>query len=218
MINCYIIDNGVIASGPHVLKSTAIKTHLSTGNPECLTQEELANGGVYPEYREPVDPTLGWADPVLEPDNQRVAIYASGTPEEREAASLAQRKALMQSERAAERTVRQTNGFSYNGYTYASDREESIPLLTAAAIAAQSALAEGPEAAAEFGAGMGAGWRSADGIPRLTTATEIVELHAAFVSHGAACDVRSQQIKAEIEAATTPADLDAIDMTTGWPA
>jgi hypothetical protein len=111
----------------------------------------------------------------------------------------------------------QTAGFTFDGHRYAADREESIPLLLNCVISAQMAMAAGPEAMAGFEAALGDGWRSTDGLGRVTTAAGILALHAAFVAHGAACDRHSQALKAQIEAAEALAELEAIDLEAGWP-
>jgi len=126
-------------------------------------------------------------------------------------------KAKAQERRARARLAAQTGGFRLDGATYASDQEESIPLLTNAALSAQLALAQGAEAVAAFEAALGAGWRDTAGVGRITTATGLLALHAAFVAHGAACDRHSQALKGQIEAASSVAELDAIDLATGWP-
>ena len=92
-------------------------------------------------------------------------------------------------------------------------------LADAATLAAQTALASGAEAIAAFEAALGDGWRSTDGVARITTAAGIVALHASFVAHGAACDRRSQALKSLIDAAETLSDLAAVEaeLTTSWP-
>jgi len=110
----------------------------------------------------------------------------------------------------------QTAGFTFDGNTYASDRDESIPLLSNAAISAQIALSQGADAVASFETALGEGWRSIDGVGRITTAAGILALHAAFVAHGAACDRHSQDLKSQIAQAETLAELEAIDIDSGW--
>ena len=139
------------------------------------------------------------------------------TIEDVESAALTLRRAALHEARAQARLAAQTGGFRLDGATYASDREESIPLLTNAALSAQLALAQGAEATAAFEAAMGAGWRDTAGVGRIASAVGILTLHGAFVGHGAACDRHSQALKGQIEAAQSVAELDAIDLTTGWP-
>ena len=52
---------------------------------------------------------------------------------------------------------------------------------------------------------------------RLTTPEQMIGLWEAFIGHGAACDAAGQALKAQINAATTIAELDAIDISVGWP-
>ena len=133
--------------------------------------------------------------------------------------TIEERRARLHAQRVSLRLQHQTSGFIHDERVYASDREESIPLLTAATPAAQTALASGSEAIAAFEAALGDGWRSTDGVARITTAAGIVALHASFVAHGAACDRRSQAIKSLIDAAETTEDLAAVEaeLATGWP-
>ncbi len=83
MSSFYIIDNGVIVSGPHILGSTEVRDQLNTGNPEALTHEERVAGGVYPyvendnppaEHAEYYDRSL--TDEQVNADNvSRDAVY-----------------------------------------------------------------------------------------------------------------------------------------------
>ena len=140
-----------------------------------------------------------------------------GTAEEIAAALVEQKRQELQGARTHQRLVAQTGGFSYEGRRYASDREESIPLLTAATITAQLSLAQGLDATSAFEAALGAGWRDMEGVPRIATALGILGLHAAFVAHGAACDRHSQALKAALEAAASLEDLTAVEVGAGWP-
>lgn len=140
-----------------------------------------------------------------------------GTIEEQQAATLNARRVELQSLRSAKRVEMQTAGFSYDGNRYAADRDESIPLLLNCVISAQMALAAGPEAVAGFEAALKDGWRSIDGVGRVKTAQGVLALHAAFVAHGAECDRHSQDLKSQIAQAETLAELEAIDIDSGWP-
>ena len=180
---------------------------------------KLAALGIYRHYTLPGQAPLGYTD-WAEGSDENGRYYwcePAGTAAEIAAALTEQRRRERHGERAMCRLNAQIGGFTCDGHRYASDREESIPLLTAATIAAQSALAQGPEASAAYDAAMGAGWRSDDGAARIASAVGILALHGAFVAHGAACDRHSQALKGQIEAATTVAELDAIGLTTGWP-
>jgi hypothetical protein len=174
-------------------------------------REKLASLGVY-WHRPDTEPGPHGPWEFVDGEYRREPIVPS------EAEQLATRKAQMQSTRSARRVQAQTSGFAFDGNTYASDRDESIPLLSNVAISAQIALSQGADAVASFETALGEGWRSIDGVGRITTAAGILALHAAFVAHGAACDRNSQVLKAQIEAAETLMDLDAIDTEAGWPA
>jgi hypothetical protein len=174
----------------------------------------LAELGIYPHHRNTQPAPLGIEWTLIDGEWHELP---KGTPEEREAATLNARRAEMQSRRSARRVNAQTAGFTFDGNRYAGDREESIPLLLNCVISAQMAMAAGPEAAAGFEAALGDGWRSTDGVGRVKAAAGILALHAAFVSHGAACDRHSQDLKAQIAEAETLAELEAIDLGAGWP-
>ena len=184
----------------------------------------LIRKGWTPLVYDPESAPLGYADPVPETRNgQQVAVaYALGTADERHSAALSALRLRCHAIRQAERLRRQTGGFHANGHTYASDREESIPLLTGAVISAQMALAKGPEVAEAFAAALGDGWRDTAGVPVVTTAMGILGLHEAFVAWGAACDRASQLIAADIDAAQDIAAMEAIIATISrdprWPA
>lgn len=83
-----------ILAGPYGAGDPAIKRLTSCGNPECL---DLIQYDLVPEWRETVDAPLGWQAPVIETRDGAtvVAVYATGTPEEREAASAQVRRAEM---------------------------------------------------------------------------------------------------------------------------
>jgi hypothetical protein len=175
---------------------------------------KLRELGIYPHHPN-TDPAPLGVEWVLE--GSEYYQRPIGTPEARDAAQLDAAKSAKQSERSQLRVEKQTGGFTFDGARYASDREESIPLLSNCAINAMAALSAGSEAVAAFSAALGDGWRSLDGIGRVTTAEGIIGLHTAFVAHGAACDHHSQTLKAQIEAAETLAELEAIDVEAGWP-
>jgi len=142
------------------------------------------------------------------------------TTRERTAEEIEQRREALQTMRSAERVRRQTETFPHDGHQYLADREESVPLMTAASIAAQAALAQGPDAVTAYETALGAGWRDADGVARITTATGILALHSAFVAWGSRCDAASQSLKQQI-AAADPADFAeleaAITDDARWP-
>jgi hypothetical protein len=169
----------------------------------------------YPDIRIPLSDDVG----VSHPDTLEYLdwLAAGNTPDPPSAKDLEIIRERLQSKRSALRVQHQTGGFMFEGHRYASDRDESIPLLLNCALSAQMVLATGPDAVASFEAALGGGWRSTDGVGRITTATGILALHTAFVAHGAACDHHSQQLKALI--AAPDADLDALEaeVETGWP-
>jgi len=197
-----LIDTGTgTVSSAALIKQNNVRRMASLG----LYRHESIGDGPYGEWE-------------LSSDHQG-PLYTR-TTRDLSAEEIEQRREQLQRLRSAERVRRQIGGFLYNGHTYASDREESIPLMTNAAISAQSAISQGPDAVAAYEASLGAGWRDTDGVARINTAAGILALHSAFVSHGAAVDVASQALKARI-AAAAPTDFGATEAAitddASWP-
>jgi hypothetical protein len=110
----------------------------------------------------------------------------------------------------------QYSTFIYNGNTYDCD-DNSRSLINGAVVLASVALGAGTqEALDDYTAALGAGWRDADGTPRITTAMEMIALGQALAAHIATTDAIGQVHKAAIDAATTVDELAAIDPTTGY--
>jgi hypothetical protein len=200
---------------PHLI-NTGTGTVASAALIKQGDYTRMASLGLYRHESIGPGPYSEW---MAEPDAQGpryVRQTRALTPEEIEA-----RRKQLQALRSQERVRRQTETFPHDGHRYLADREESIPLMTAAAINAQSALAAGPDAVAAYEAALGAGWRDADGVARITTATGVLALHSSFVAWGAQCDIASQSLKAQINTAN-PADFDALEAAIiadgSWPA
>lgn len=121
------------------------------------------------------------------------------------AAKLVEEKKQAHQLRRQLRTQAQDVGIVFGGRRVATD-PQSRQLIAGAAQAAQVAVANGTE---EELAAMVGGWRGVDGSIVAQTAAELIELGMAVVAHIAACDKRSQAIKAMIDAAETVAAVRA---------
>jgi hypothetical protein len=210
----------MILTDKHQRPDRLINTNTGTVSSAALIKQgdiaRMASFGLYRHESIGPGPYGNW---MLSADDHGVVYVRQPrvlTPEEIEA-----RREQLQSLRSQERVRRQTETFPHDGHRYLADREESIPLMTAASIAAQAALAAGPDAVAAYEAALGAGWRDADGVARITTATGVLALHSSFVAWGAQCDAASQALKAQINAAD-PAEFDALEAAItadeNWPA
>lgn len=132
-------------------------------------------------------------------------------------AALAAAKAEMHRQRVAALEAARESGFDHDGHTVASD-EKSQTLLGALNTEASLALLDGTQAALDqFAAGLGSGWRATDGAIVATDATSFRAMMQSWYAHVATTDANSQAIKAAIDAVTTLAELDAIDVTAGYP-
>jgi hypothetical protein len=209
----------MILSNQHQAPPRLINVGTGTvASAALIKQGDVARMSIYRLYRhESVGPGP-YGDWELSSDEEG-PLFARQTrdltPEEVEAG-----RQQLQTLRSQERVRRQTDTFPHDGHRYRSDRDESIHLLTAASINAQSAIAAGPEAVAAYETALGDGWRDADGVARINTAVGILALHSSFVAWGARCDIASQALKAQI-AAAGPEDFDALESSitddSNWP-
>jgi hypothetical protein len=60
-------------------------------------------------------------------------------------------------------------------------------------------------------------WRMADDTIVTLDAAQMIAMGMAVAQHVAACQTKKNTLDAQIAAATTVADLDAIDVESGWP-
>jgi hypothetical protein len=129
---------------------------------------------------------------------------------------IAKRREEKRKERKRALWSAQNTTFSYDSHDYDCNVNSRL-LITAAYSLATGAIAAGTQQALDdFSATLGAGWRDADGIPRLTSAAEIVGLGQALMTHIAITDSVSEGHKAAINDAQTLAELDLIDPTLGY--
>lgn len=105
----------------------------------------------------------------------------------------------------AERADRETRGFPFLGVMFDSD-QRSADRIQVAALAAHTALAVGQPFAVT--------WIAADNTPVALDAQGVMGLLGAFASYGLALHDTAQTLKAQVDAATTEAELVAVV----WPA
>ena len=118
-----------------------------------------------------------------------------------------ERERLHKARRTA-RTQAETGGFVFNGHPIDSDRDSILRIGNAATTALTASLAQAPFRTV---------WTCADEYQMELDAAGVMALQAALSAHGLACHLRSQELKALIDA--PDADLDAVAqlIATGWP-
>ena len=170
----------------------------------------LAQGGVYrhitPEGPAPLNPP--YTDWVLTGDTYTREI--EGTEAEHLDALKVQKKAQLYGRRvAAEKSnFQHTDGRWYDG------SDDSIERFGVVAQQITWALMAGTPTETPAIPG---GWRDVDDVAGPSTIAEIQALLMSHYGHGVLCEQNSQALKTSIDAATTIAELDAIDLAAGWP-
>ena len=166
-------------------------------------------------------------EPVAQPTPAEGQIVRKGDPEEYEpekwretwiveAQDIAPLKEQKHRERISALEDAREAGFTHSGSTVASDFKSQL-LIQGVVQLAQMALADGsPEVLAQFSTSLGEGWRAVDGTIVATDAMGIIGMAQSLAAHIATCDGVSQAHKAAIDAATTVAELNAIDVTAGY--
>lgn len=116
-------------------------------------------------------------------------------------------------QRRARRTQAELAGFSHQGHPLDSDRDSILRIANAAASALSAILTQQPWATT---------WRCADETDLPLDAPGMLALQGALAYHGQACHSASQAIAADIDAATTVEQVEAILAATPtdprWPA
>lgn len=181
---------------------------------DCLTDAQRAEYGVYPYVREDLLPGApGWGDAYLDSETQRIVKPSLPANPEK---ALADAKAVAHARRYAELLNARNSGVLFNGKIVESDQESRM-LIAGAVQLATLAVMQGTQGALEqFAAGLGAGWRYADGTIAATDAYGMIALGQALAARVAYCDAVSQSHKAAIDACTTVDEVRAIDVSTGY--
>lgn len=180
----------------------------------CLTDAQRAEYGVYPFIKEDLLPgAAGWGAAYL--DEQSQTIVKPSLPADPEKA-LANAKLQAHSTRYWKMLEARNGGFLFNGLRFESDTE-SRNLINGAALLATIAMSQGTQGALnQFSATLGTGWRTADGVPTITTAEGMIGLGMALAARVAYCDAVSQGHKATIDAAETVEAVQAVDVSAGY--
>lgn len=82
----------------------------------------------------------------------------------------------------------------------------------------QRKVGGGSTAALALGASFSKKWRMADNSYQVLDAAKMIEVGLLVVAHVDACQQRKNDLDEAIEEATTLAELDLIDIESGWPA
>jgi hypothetical protein len=173
--------------------------------------DTLAEHGIYRYITADGPAPLGYTDWTLETDG--VGPYRHRAPAGTEAEKLValkdrKRNALYQQRVQAEKSAFQHEGRWYDG------SDDSIERFGVVAQQITWALMAGTPTDTVVITG---GWRDLADVGGPSTIAEIQSLLQSHYQHGVLCEQNSQAKKVEINAATTIAELDAIDLATGWP-
>lgn len=168
----------------------------TSGDPVAITAPGVTPEEIGATATERADPTttwdgLGWVvDPALVADNLR----------ERCDSRLV--------EINAERDRREESGFPYRGKVLDST-PRSVQRITAAALAAQAALAAGQQFQID--------WTCADNSVLALDAAGVIGMPVALAQHAAALHAHARNLKAAVEAAMDSIAVAEIDIQAGWP-
>lgn len=198
-----------------VEKSFAVPVvYAGIRNFDCLTDVQRAEYGVYPFILEPLNAgASGWGDAYFDEASQ--TIIKPSLPADPELA-LANAKASKYQERLEALINARNAGFMYNGKQVDSDQESRMLISGAVQLATLAVMAGTPEALAQFSASLGDGWRYSDGSIAATDAVGMIAIGQALAARIAYCDAVGQAHKMAIEACTTAAEINALDVTTGY--
>lgn len=184
----------------------------NTSFPINLTDEMLNGFGVYPVTQiTPIFDLITHAAQEIAPElvngnyEQRWSIVA--LPSEQVAANIEAKKVQMVSAVNARRDAAEEAGFTYMGKPFDSD-SRSVQRINTAVQAAQVALA----AAAPFELE----WMCADNTTVTLDAQQMLGVPVALATHANAVHLNGRNLKDAIAAATTSAELAAIDIESGW--
>jgi hypothetical protein len=202
---------------------------------ELIGRDALALHGYLPECVEILSPH-GLAVPVIGtgPDGLPAALRAAlpPPPDPRTPAEhVADLRATLHAARRARRQAAINAGAPLGDGRLLQSDAESRSLIQGALTLALAAMISGDPAQIEvFSASLGAGWRATDGSVCATDAAGMLALGRSLAAHIATCDQVSEVHRAAIDGAdqddgaggtdwaATLAALEALDITTGWPA
>lgn len=209
------VENGAAVGNP-ITEKNFRKINTDVSFPRTLSQDLLAEYGYEPymHSEKPRAPsryqTIEEAPPEKNSDNVWVQQWmpVDTEPTESDAEYLERKKKEWHSTRKQIRRGCINRGFEFNGEVVASDAE-SRSLIQGSVLLAQASVAQGVEN--NFSQILGAGWRAKNGNIVATDAHGMIEMAVALAEHVAQCDAVSEQIKSQIDAATSEDQLDQID-------
>lgn len=185
----------------------------NTSFPINLTDEMLNGFGVYPVTQiTPIFDLITHAAQEIAPElvngnyEQRWSIVA--LPSEQAAANIEAKKAQMVTAVNARRDAAEESGFTYMGKPFDSD-SRSVQRINTAVQAAQVALATSNLVVFE--------WMCADNTTITLDAQQMLGVPVALATHANEIHLNGRNLKDAIAAATTSAELAAVDTGSGWP-
>lgn len=107
----------------------------------------------------------------------------------------------------ARRDIAEYGDFTWDGSTFNADVESRNRIMGAVQLATLAMGAGQPYSVV---------WTLADNTTRTLSATDMMAVGATLGARVGAAHARAAELRAQINAATTRAALDAIDITTGW--
>ncbi|MBL0629503.1 DUF4376 domain-containing protein [Aeromonas veronii] len=133
-----------------------------------------------------------------------IVADASGYPSAIDPPQPVRTKESLLSEVAAKRWIVETGGILSGGTPIATDRESQAQLASVYATLKSGLIIDTP-------------WKAADGSFTHVTLAEIEPFFQAVAQHVRNCFAAELAHKESIVALTTQAELDAYDLSTGWP-
>ena len=192
----YIIDliTFTVISGPHSLQDIAIKNRTQCGNPECLPN--LADYGIVPEIKEAIDEDDDdYAPPVV---TATAVTFAKATPT---VAEIRRRKIERVKTICA---AKEDNPVTVGRNTFSSARDARIVVIEALGHAERN-----PAGTVAL--------PTRNGEVVVLTLDEVRAVVAAISTRVQACFANAVAKITALRAATTRAQLRAIDLQSGWP-
>lgn len=180
--------------------------------PDQMPEALLAEYGVYPVQTVPAPryDSLVQVCAELPPAEVDGVWTQQWGVRDKTAEELAQVREQLHTQRRNARTAAEMDGFNFQGKRIDSDRD-SILRVTQAALLASQAIAVDQPFAVE--------WVCADDTVLELDAAGMLGMQQALTLHGLACHNRSQELRAQIDAAEDGPALSATAnaMATGWP-
>jgi hypothetical protein len=123
--------------------------------------------------------------------------------------TLAEAQSTKRSEVNTLRDAKEVGGFMYQGKLFQSDERSAQRIVNAAMTASSMIMASQPFSVT---------WLSDDDTEFVLDGAGMLALQGAFTQFAGSLHTYGRSLKDQINAATTVAEVAAIDITTGWPA